>query len=81
MTRYTILQQSYVFSAWYRQRTLKEEKLDPLKDSRYTFVGGRLVINDASDNKNDSAAYWCRAENDYGASLSTRAFLDFGCEF
>ncbi|KAH8313129.1 hypothetical protein KR067_000813 [Drosophila pandora] len=66
---------------WYREvyvnDTLEYQKIDPLKEDRYTISGGNLVIYEPKQAL-DQGAYHCVAENKFGRVRSESAHLNFG---
>ncbi len=64
---------------WYKEKGGEKTLVDPSKDSRYTLINGRLIIDNPIESW-DSAAYECTAENDYGKIISRKVNLEFGCK-
>lgn len=50
------------------------------EDSRYSMIGGNLVINNPEKVK-DRGKYQCEASNKYGTIISKEAELQFGCMY
>lgn len=53
------------------------QKLDPLKNSKYTISGGSLIIHQP-DQTLDRGNYHCKASNKYGSIISETVELAFG---
>ncbi|XP_042239978.1 contactin-like isoform X2 [Homarus americanus] len=71
---------------WYKEtyenEAIKAERMDPLKDQRFTVSGGTLIINDPKQVE-DRGKYHCRATNEFGTviSESVQLFFAYVAEF
>jgi hypothetical protein len=57
------------FKEIYKNDTLVEQEVDPLKDARITISGGQLIVNNP-DPVTDRGKYFCKARNSFGTIRS-----------
>ncbi len=60
-------------------RDQRRQPINPLLDTRYTLINGKLIIHEPQDTV-DNGDYQCVARNLYGSVLSNSVTLAFGCE-
>ena len=61
-------------------RDQQRQEINPLEDSRYTLINGKLIIHKPKDTV-DNGDYQCVARNNYGSVLSNSVTLAFGCKY
>ena len=61
------------------RRDQKRQEINPLEDTRYTLINGKLIIHNPQDTV-DNGDYQCVAQNEFGSVLSNSVTLSFGCK-
>nr|AUG84451.1 contactin [Platynereis dumerilii] len=63
--------------SWFTRRDGSMMMIDPMVESRYTLINGKLIIHDPEDTQ-DNGDYQCKMENSIGSILSNIVQLSFG---